>query len=243
MRNTNILATETKNLQVTRMSFPVTGMTCAACASSVESMLTHTDGVIQARVNFASSSVWVEYENRITPHDLRQALQSVGYDLIIEVENPGEVQRELQQKHYEEIKKRTIWSAILTFPVFIIGMFYMDWLPGPWVSLIFTIPVLFWFGRSFFIQAFKQAKHGKANMDTLVALSTGVAFLFSLFNTLFHDFWAARGIPPHVYYEAATVIITFNYFGKVLEERAKANNSSPLKKLLRLQPTTLKAVL
>lgn len=214
--------TISKDGQDTKKSFPVTGMTCASCASSVESILTHTEGVAKASVNFANSSVLVEYNDSLTSEDLRKALQSVGYDLIIDAENPSEAQQELQEKHYQEVKRRTIWSAILTLPVFIQGMFYMDWVPGRWISLAFTIPVLFWFGRSFFINAYKQARHGKANMDTLVALSTGIAFIFSLFNTLFPEFWHNRGIHPHVYYEAATVIITFISLGKVLEEKAKS---------------------
>merc|ERR1712000_692437 len=148
----------------------------------------------------------------------------------------------LQKQHYQDVKQRTIWSAILTLPVFIIGMFYMEWIPGRWISMVLSIPILFWFGRSFYINAWKQARHGKANMDTLVALSTGIAFIFSLFNTLFPDFWHARGIHPHVYYEAATVIITFISLGKLLEERAKSNTSSAIKKLMGLQPKTLKVI-
>lgn len=232
-----------KNGKIVKNSFPVTGMTCAACASSVESILNNTQGVASASVNFASNSVLVEYDQSLTPDALRNALQSVGYDLIVDVEDPSEAQAERQREHYQNVKNRTVWSAILTLPVFMLGMFYMDWMPGRWISLAFTIPVLFWFGRSFFINAFKQAKHGKANMDTLVALSTGIAFIFSLFNTLFPEFWHNRGIHPHVYYEAATVIITFISLGKLLEEKAKSNTSSAIKKLMGLQPKTLKAII
>lgn len=223
-------------------SFPVTGMTCAACAGSVESILSHTKGVTKANVNFASSSVLVEYDSALQPSDLQSALQSVGYDLIIDAEDPSEAQENLQKQHYQDVKQRTTWSAVLTLPVFIIGMFYMDWVPGRWISMFLTIPILFWFGRSFYINAFKQAKHGKANMDTLVALSTGIAFVFSVFNTLFPDFWHSRGIHPHVYYEAATVIITFISLGKLLEEKAKSNTSSAIRKLMGLQPKTLKVI-
>jgi Cu2+-exporting ATPase len=233
---------KSKSAQPITNSFPVTGMTCAACAGSVESILSHTQGVTKASVNFASSSVLVEYDPVLQPSDLQSALQSVGYDLIVDADDPSEAQENLQKQHYQDVKQRTIWSAVLTLPVFIIGMFYMDWVPGRWVSLVLTIPILFWFGRSFYINAFKQAKHGKANMDTLVALSTGIAFLFSVFNTLFPDFWHARGIHPHVYYEAATVIITFISLGKLLEERAKSNTSSAIKKLMGLQPKTLKVI-
>lgn len=243
METINIFETKEKNhKQGIKESFPVTGMTCASCAASVESVLKHTDGVFDASVNFASSSVLVEYDKELSPNQLQNALREVGYDIIIDAENPSEVQQELQQKHYQDIKNRTIWSAILTLPIFILGMFFMAWEPGKWISLVLTVPVLFWFGRSFFINAFKQAKRGKANMDTLVALSTGIAFLFSVFSTLFPEFWLSRGIEPHVYYEAATVIITFISLGKLLEEKAKSNTSSAIKKLMGLQPKTLKII-
>ncbi|MCB0633989.1 MAG: copper-translocating P-type ATPase [Lewinella sp.] len=232
---------EKSNVQ--KRSLPVTGMTCAACANSVETILKKTGGVLNANVNFADNTALVEYDDSTNPEALQKALQEVGYDLIIDAEDPSEVQEDLRQKHYQEIKRRTIWSATLTLPVFILGMFFMDWVPGRWIALVLTIPILFWLGRSFFINAFKQARHGKANMDTLVSLSTGIAFIFSLFNTLFPDFWHARGIHPHVYYEAATVIITFITFGKLLEERAKSNTSSAIKKLMGLQPKTLKVML
>jgi Cu2+-exporting ATPase len=243
MEIVNVFETKSKDYKKgIKESFPVTGMTCAACASSVESILKHTEGVYNASVNFANSSVLVEYDNELSPNDLQNALRAVGYDLIVDVENPSEVQQELQQKHYQDIKKRTLWSAILTLPIFILGMFFMQWEPGKWMSLALTIPVLFWFGRSFFINAYKQAKHGKANMDTLVALSTGIAFIFSVFNTFFPEFWVSRGIEPHVYYEAATMIITFISLGKLLEEKAKSNTSSAIKKLMGLQPKTLKII-
>lgn len=232
---------EKSNVQ--KRSLPVTGMTCAACANSVETILKKSGGVLYANVNFANNTALVEYDDSTNPEALQKALQAVGYDLIIDAEDPSEVQEDLRQKHYQEIKRRTIWSATLTLPVFILGMFFMDWVPGRWISLVLTIPILFWLGRSFFINAFKQARHGKANMDTLVSLSTGIAFIFSLFNTLFPDFWHARGIHPHLYYEAATVIITFITFGKLLEERAKSNTSSAIKKLMGLQPKTLKVML
>jgi P-type Cu2+ transporter len=225
-----------------KKTFPVMGMTCAACASSVESILAQTEGVLKANVNFANNSVHVEYDKTIAEEKLQNALREVGYDIIINADDPSEMQQKLQQKNYQEIKTRTIWSAILTLPIFVLGMFYMDWEPGKWISLILTFPILFWFGRSFFANAFKQAKHGKANMDTLVALSTGIAFLFSVFNSFFPQFWLSRGIEPHVYYEAATVIITFISLGKLLEEKAKSNTSSAIKKLMGLQPKTLKII-
>ncbi|WP_268033722.1 heavy metal translocating P-type ATPase [Algoriphagus sp. PAP.12] len=224
---------------IQKQTFPVTGMTCAACASSVETILTHTDGVQSAVVNFATNTVQVEYNQTTNPDLLNEALTAIGYGLIINSKDINESIENEQDKKYQDVKKRTIGAAILTLPIFILGMFFMDWDPGKWISLALSIPVLFYFGKSFYINAWKQAKNGKANMDTLVALSTGIAFLFSLFNTLFPEFWTSKGLMPHVYYEAATVIITFISFGKMLEEKAKSNTSSALKKLIGLQPKTL----
>ncbi len=226
---------------VTRQTFPVTGMTCAGCAASVESMLKTSDGVLDAGVNFANQTAWAEYYNQKTsPSELQKAIRSIGYDIIVDVENPSKVQEEHQLKQYRETKRRTLWASILSFPVFIIGMFFMEMPYGTWISMVLTAPVLFWFGRNFFINAWKQAKHGKANMDTLVALSTGIAFLFSAFNTVYPEFWHARGVHPHVYYEAASVIIAFILLGKLLEEKAKSNTSSAIKKLMGLQPKTVR---
>lgn len=226
-----------------KKTFPVLGMTCAGCAASVESMLGATEGVISAQVNFASNTVLVEYKKGVKPEILQKALQSVGYDLIVDAEDPNAAQEEARREHYEKVKKQTIGAAILTLPIFILGMFFMDWIPGQWISLVLSLPVLFYFGKGFYVNAWKQARFGKANMDTLVALSTGIAFIFSLFNTLFPEFWHSRGVHPHVYYEAATVIITFISFGKLLEERAKSGTSEALKKLMGLQPKTLKVLI
>ena len=215
-------------------------MSCAACASSVESILAHTPGVHEAAVNFASQSVLISYDEATPETDLQQALQAVGYDLIIETENAQELQSAEKQRAYDDIKKRTIASALLTLPIFILGMFFMEWVPGKWISFVLSIPVLFYFGKSFFIGAVKQAKQGYANMDTLVALSTGVAFIFSVFNLVYPEFWHARGIHPHVYFEAATVIITFISFGKLLEERAKSQTGTAIKKLMGMQAKTVR---
>ncbi len=220
-------------------TFPVTGMTCAACASSVETILQYTDGVKSAAVNFATSTVQVEYDNSTTAEKLNEALTDIGYGLVIDTQDVNETVREEQEKKYQAVKKQTVGSAVLTLPVFVLGMFFMEWVPGKWISLALSIPVLFFFGRHFFQNAWKQARHGKANMDTLVALSTGIAFLFSAFNLFYPEFWHSRGIHPHVYFEAATVIILFISFGKMLEEKAKSQTGTALKKLIGLQPKTL----
>ena len=226
-----------------RESFPVLEMTCAACAISVESMLKATAGVKDAGVNFANQTAWVEYDQKVTkPVDLQNSVRAIGYDLVVDVEDPQAVQQEAQREHYESVKRRTIWSSILAAPLVIIGMFFMDMPYGTYISMALAAPVVFYFGRSFFINAWKQAKYGKANMDTLVALSTGIAFLFSAFNTFFPDFWHSRGIHAHVYYEAAAVVIAFISLGKLLEEKAKSNTSSAIKKLMGLQPKTVRAI-
>lgn len=186
MSTDTVLQNQNTTLKTVRKTFPVTGMTCAGCAVSVESMLKSAGGVIDAGVNFANQTAWAEFdEGKTNPSELQKTIRSIGYDIIIDVENHSEVQEEMQLKHYNEVKHRTIWASILSFPVFIIGMFFMDMPYGAWISMVLTAPVLFWFGRNFFINAWKQAKHGKANMDTLVALSTGIAFLFSAFNWKF----------------------------------------------------------
>jgi Cu2+-exporting ATPase len=170
-------------------------------------------------------------------------VRSIGYDLVVNVDDPQAVQEEAQRKHYEAVKNRTIWSSILALPVVIIGMFWMDMPYGTYISMVLTAPVVFYFGRNFFVNAWKQAKHLKANMDTLVALSTGIAFVFSVFNTFFPEFWHARGLHAHVYYEAAAVVIAFISLGKLLEEKAKSNTSSAIKKLMGLQPKTVRAII
>ncbi len=232
------------NGQYTRETFPVLEMTCAACAVSVESMLKSTAGVKDAGVNFANQTAWVEYDKKATkPVDLQNSVRSIGYDLVVDVEDPQAVQEEAQRKHYEEVKNRTIWASILSVPVVIIGMFFMDMPYGTYISMALSAPVVFYFGRNYFVTAWKQARHLRANMDTLVALSTGIAFLFSAFNTFFPDFWHSRGMHAHVYYEAAAVVIAFISLGKLLEERAKSNTSSAIKKLMGLQPKTVRAVI
>ncbi len=236
--------TATRTHKIVKQTFPVLEMSCAACAVSVESILKSTPGVKDAGVNFANQSTWVEYDEEIAkPIDLQTAVRSIGYDLVVDVDDPQAIKEASQHKFYQEVKTRTIWSSILSVPVVILGMFFMDLPYGNFISFVLTAPVVFYFGRIFFINAWKQAKHGMANMDTLVALSTGIAFLFSAFNTFFPAFWHARGIHPHVYYEAAAVVIAFISLGKLLEERAKSNTSSAIKKLMSLQPKTVMALI
>jgi Cu2+-exporting ATPase len=224
------------------ITLPVTGMSCAACATSVQSLIGAQPGVDSAEVNYAAQSAKISYHpDTIRPERFKEVVQSIGYDLILDESASGKVQQqEDQQKRYLALRKRLVFAGALTLPVVVIGMFFMDLPRANWYLLAFTTPVLFVFGRSFFINAYKQARHGIANMDTLVALSTGIAYLFSLFNTLFPEVLHHRGLHPHVYYEAAAVVIVFIMLGKLLEERAKATTSSAIRKLIGLQPKTVR---
>ena len=222
-----------------RKEFPVTGLSCASCAISVESMLKEQKGVTSASVNYANSSAQVEFEPAIVQsEDLKTIIQSIGYDLLIE-DNSAEQQEEQQQEHAKKLKVNTIWASVLALPVVVIAMFMMELPFCNWIMMAFAGPVVGWFGKSFFVNAWNQAKHGKANMDTLVALSTGIAFVFSAVNTIFPQFWHNHGQHPPVYFEASAVVIAFILLGKLLEERAKSNTSSALKKLIGLQPSTV----
>lgn len=231
----------TTNQNTITQTFPVLGMTCASCASSAESIVTHQEGVVNASVNYATGNLTVEFLSNLTNAEkLRKAVQGVGYDLLIEDEAKQQESLEvIHEKKFKELKNKTIWAVILSLPVVIIGMFFMDMPYANEIMWAFSTPVVLWLGRDFFVNAWKQAKHRKANMDTLVALSTGIAYIFSVFNMLFADFWHQRGLHAHVYFEAAAVIITFILLGKLLEEKAKGNTSTAIKKLMGLQPKTV----
>lgn len=221
--------------EIQKERFPVSGMTCAACASSIESILKQSEGVHKAEVNFASKDLWVEFDASLAASDLKKTLQSVGYDLILGSTNQEEEKKQAQEDYYQSLKKRTTWSVVLSLPVFICSMFFSNWTYTPWLSLALSIPVLFYFGAAFYQRAWKQLLHRRANMDSLVALSTGIAFAFSLSATLFPQLWLEQGLEVHLYYEAAVVIISFVSIGKLLEERANSQTSSALKKLMGLQ--------
>lgn len=225
-------------------NFPVLNMTCAACATGVENKIKSLEGVKYAAVNFATQSLQVDFDNNVlSADDMKEAIQSIGYDLVIEdSDTQKETLEEIHQKRHRELKKRTTWAIILATPVMIIGMFFMNMPYANLIMWILSTPVVLWLGRDFFINAYKQAKYRTANMDTLVALSTGTAYIFSVFNMLYPQFWESKGLEAHVYFEAAAVIIAFILIGKLLEEKAKGNTSSALKKLMGLQPKTVAIV-
>ena len=226
---------------IKKETFPVLGMSCAACATRVDKTLNGQPGVQEASVNYASATVQVTYDaDECSPLVLKAAVQQAGYDLLIASKGEAEDEAEkARQARYESLKKRTLWAIVLAVPIMVLGM---AWMHVHWVNVVvwlLSTPVVFVLGRGFFISAWKQLKHGTCNMDTLVALSTGIAYVFSVFNLFFPEFWLKRGIEPHVYFEASSVIIAFILLGRLLEERAKRNTSAAIRKLIGLQPKTV----
>jgi len=227
--------------KIRKESFPVLGMSCAACATRVDKTLNVQPSVQEASVNYASATVQVTYDaDECSPLVLKAAVQNAGYDLLIASKDEAEDEAEkARQARYESLKKRTVWAIVLSVPIMVLGMV---WMHVHWVNVVvwlLSTPVVFVLGRGFFISAWKQLKHGTCNMDTLVALSTGIAYVFSVFNLFFPEFWLKRGIEPHVYFEASSVIIAFILLGRLLEERAKRNTSAAIRKLIGLQPKTV----
>ena len=227
-----------KNIKNT---YPVLGMSCASCAARVDKTLNGLPGVYQATVNYATAVAQVEYNPEVcSDATLQSAVQDAGYDLLVDTgEDAADKAEEIRLTRYRKIKRRTVAALLLSLPVMVISMFFEDISSLKYVLWILATPVVFGLGREFYINAWRQLKHGTSNMDTLVAVSTGIAYTFSVFNLLFPDFWFSRGIEPHIYFEAASVIIAFILLGRLLEERAKQNTSSAIKKLIGLQPKTV----
>ena len=222
-------------------TFPVLGMSCASCASRVEKTLNGQPGVQEASVNYAAATVQVIYDaDQCDATILKAAVQHAGYDLLIDDQKDASGGAEKAHvARYENLKRRTFGAIMLALPIMVLSMGFMD---VSWVNYLVWLlatPVVFVLGRGFFVSTWKQLKHGTCNMDTLVALSTGIAYVFSLFNLFFPEFWLERGIEPHVYFEASSVIIAFILLGRLLEERAKRNTSAAIRKLIGLQPKTV----
>ena len=225
-------------MTTTKRTYPVSGMTCASCVTSVEKALAAQPGVESVSVNLATNTAQVSWNSdEVNDAQLKAAVKRAGYDLVVTDEADALVTAEREQGlRVHSLERRLLAAIALSVPLVIIGMVYMQAPWSPWVQWLLSTPVLIILGRQFFVNAWKQARHRAANMDTLVALSTGVAYMFSVFNTLNPGFWTARGLMPHVYFEAAAVVITFILLGKYLEERAKAGTSSAIRKLMGLRP-------
>ena len=231
------------NATTIKKSYPVLSMSCASCANSIQEILTMQAGVVSASVNYANALAQIEFTPTITnAYKLKTALQSAGYDLmIIETEEAKDSLEEIQKENFKSLQRKTIGAIAISIPLMALSMVpsLMNLPYANFIMWALATPVVMWFGKQFFIGAYKQLKHKSANMDTLVAISTGVAYLFSVYNTLFPEYWHSKGLHVHVYFETSAVVIAFILLGKLLEDKAKGNTSSAIKKLMGLQPKTV----
>ena len=224
-----------------KKNFPVTGMGCASCVARVQKAISEVKGVSSCNVSLASNSAQVEFDPAVTnPEQLSKAVSDAGYGLIVGDEEDAEEEADrLQEDYYKSLKRDMLLAAILALLVMLLGMGFGDMPWNGYLLWLLSTPAVFWCGRRFFIAAWKQAWHGSANMDTLVALSTLISYLFSLFNLLFPQAWTSRGIEPLLYFESSAMIVAFILIGRVLEERAKHSTTASIRELMGLQPKTV----
>ena len=219
-------------MKLIKKTFPVEGMSCASCAVSVQYCLASVEGVSEATANYASKAAQITYNPaKITPKELKKKLSEFNYELIIDDINSADTE-EREHQRLKKTQRKFIIAALLSFPVVILEMLFSAFPYRNWILFAVSFPVISIIGGAFFINAAKQAVHFRSNMDTLVALGTGTAFLFSLFNTIFPDILRSHGLHPYVYYDSAVLIITLILFGKYLEEKAGKNASSAIRKLM-----------
>lgn len=227
-----------------KKTIPVVGMACSACSANVEKKLNSLEGVHAASVSLLSRSALVDFDPAvISLDDMKREINNIGYDLVTEADRSA---IEIEQSAYVLLRRKVLFSWIFALLVMAISM---HWIVlgnrdmGNQVSLLLAFANLIYCGRSFYLTAFKQLRHGAANMDTLVALSTGISFLFSVFNTFWGEsVWGSRGIAWHTYYDASVMIITFVLTGRLLEEKAKDATASSIRQLIGLQPKTARIV-
>lgn len=224
--------------KVVRRNFPVTGMGCAACVARVQNTLRECPGVVSANVSLASNSASVDYDPSVTgPAKLEKAVEDAGYGLVVDDSDEAEEEADrLHEDYLRNLKKDTIAAVVLAAAVMLPGMAACSF-PGKGVAAaVLSAVSLAVCGRRFFVTAWKQALHGSMNMDTLVALSTGISFLFSLFNLCFPQVWTSRGLVPHLYFESSSMIVAFILVGRYLEEKAKMGTTKSIRELSALQP-------
>lgn len=227
-----------------KKTIPVVGMACSACSANVEKKLNSLEGVHAASVSLLSRSALIDFDPAvISLDDMKREINNIGYDLVTETDRSA---IEIEQSAYVLLRRKVLFSWIFALLVMAISM---HWIVlgnrdmGNQVSLLLALFNLIYCGRSFYLVAFKQLRHGAANMDTLVALSTGISFLFSVFNTFWGEsVWGSRGIAWHTYYDASVMIITFVLTGRLLEEKAKDATASSIRQLMGLQPKTARIV-
>lgn len=231
------MSAKTKKVKET---YPVIGMGCAGCAAKIDKLLNKQDGVEQANVNYSTATAFIEFDPlKTSPEALKHIVCDAGYDMLIDLNKDldAEVDKAFETK-YKKLKTKAIAAIIMAVPIMVLSMGFIEYTFVKYLVWALSTIVVFWLGNIFYINAFKQLKQKSTNMDTLVALSTGIAYLFSVFNLLFPEFWLSKGITPHLYFESASVIIAFILLGRMLEERAKKSTSTTLRKLVGLQPKT-----
>ena len=226
-----------------KKTIPVIGMACSVCSANVEKKLQSLEGINSASVSLASRTALVDYNpDIISLEDMKREISNAGYDLVIENDRSVE---ETNRREFTLLRRRTLASwlfAILTM------CFSMGWIShtgsfANQICLLLTLANLLYCGKQFYVSAWKQLLHHTANMDSLVALSTLIAFLFSTFNTFFGEMvWGARGIEWHTYFDASVMIITFVLTGRCLEEKAKDSTASSIRQLMGMQPKTARLV-
>jgi Cu2+-exporting ATPase len=223
--------------------YPVEGMSCASCALSIQTILSAQKGVKSAVVNLAMEQVVIEYEPQlISPARMSEVVDGIGYKLITDRSIGDGDQEASRNRRLKRLKFNTLMSVAFSIPVVLISMVFHQIQYSHWIMLFLAIPVLAIFGREFFIIAWKRALHFSSNMDTLVALGTGTAFLYSTFNTVFPEFLQSQGFEPHVYFEASVVIISFILMGRYFEERAKQRTTGAIRKLIGLGVKTARVI-
>lgn len=249
---TNISITQnstpsTKKEDLKKIQLPILGMSCASCVSRVQESLSKLPGVVNATVNLATETAIIQFdETKVNKSHFKQTVESIGYKLAeVTEENIWEFEEQEHQNEYVQIRIRFILSLILTLPISIISMWMMlDHSPFSFLShqtwnyifFILTIPVLFWAGDRFFKGFWVTLKHLRADMNTLIAVGTSTAFIYSSAITFFPSYFTSRGHGLNVYYDTSVVIITLILLGKLLEIRAKGKTSEAIRKLLGLQP-------
>lgn len=217
-----------------KRNFDVLGMSCASCQAHVQKTLQHLNGVNSATVNLASHIAHIEFNpDVISIEGLEKAVADAGYKLLTEDLTKEDVKK-IRAKEFNMLKTKLIWSIVLCIPLFIIGMVFHDAKGMDIVMWILSTPFLY-LGSQFYIGAWKQLKHKSSNMDTLVGLSTAVAYLFSVSAILFQSFWERHGLEAHVYFETVGMVITFVLLGRFLEDRAKEKTAESIEKLIGLQ--------
>ena len=227
-----------------KKTIPVVGMACSACSANVEKKLNSLTGISSASVSLPGRSALIDYDpTTISLEKMKQAVNDIGYDLVIEADRSV---AEIEQRAYTLLRRRTLLSWLFALSVMAISM---HWLPlgsrdmANQVTLLLALANFMYCGREFFINAVKQLRHLTANMDTLVALSTGISFVFSCINTFWGDaLWGSRGIAWHTYFDASVMIITFVLTGRLLEERAKDATAASIRRLMGMQPKTARLV-